>query len=311
MIKINVGHEYDDSKGKTGSSQTFFMHEDLIASRSSFIKNALNASIPTKHRDDSPADKTSQAPVVDQDESTWIDCEATDINSQDDTETPDTQSTPKALDVAKGSCDLAEKDSGAVELPEDDPKVFGNYVQLLYSGVLPIHEHPETTGTSESIEAKEKTDKDLKSAVLSAVDKEYKMLGNLYVFAEKLGDLKAKCSILSATIEATQKKRADGLRYFPCSTVIKDIYAGTKPADRMRKFLTNVALLMWHEGWGEEAKHTQYHYEYLFDVVVAMGKGRAVPTDELTLQSIEHATPYCDELEALARKEEDIKKSLE
>ena len=70
----------------------------------------------------------------------------------------------------------------------------------------------------------------------------------------------------------------------------------------MRKFLTNLAVLWWHAGWGENTTSDQYHPEYLFDVAVGMGKTRNSPRDDALIKSTADATIYINDLRNMAEK---------
>jgi hypothetical protein len=70
----------------------------------------------------------------------------------------------------------------------------------------------------------------------------------------------------------------------------------------MRKFFRDVAVFWWHTGSGEDATTEDYHPDYLFDVVVGMGKAREGPRDEALIKSTESATIYINVLKDLADK---------
>lgn len=197
----------------------------------------------------------------------------------------------------------AREDTGVVTLPDDDPEVFATYIQLLYTSTLSIFEHPKTDIRGASPDEIDKAEKKVKTAISSAVAKETAMLGHLYVLAEKLGYVDAKCSAMSAMVESAQTRRADGLCHFAPLHVIKSVYAGTKPLDPMRKFLTNVALMWWHADWPKNATSEEYHHEYLFDVVVAMGEDRVCMLDTAAIRHAENAASYCEELRRRAKKQ--------
>lgn len=86
------------------------------------------------------------------------------------------------------------------------------------------------------------------------------MLGHVYVLAEKFGSIDTKCFVVSAKFDSAHMRRH---RYCATGSVGWNIYAGTKRLDPMKKFLTNMALLLWHEGWVQNATIEYYHPEYL------------------------------------------------
>jgi hypothetical protein len=53
----------------------------------------------------------------------------------------------------------------------------------------------------------------------------------------------------------------------------------------MREFLTNLAVRYWYPGWGEKTASSNYHPEYLYDVVMGMGKARGYLRVELTFDA--------------------------
>jgi hypothetical protein len=117
-----------------------------------------------------------------------------------------------------------------VKLPEDDPVTFQRYVHLLYTDALVI-EAEEVSEPSKSTE--------------------YPHLGLLYVLAEKLQDIDAKNVVLEATLLASRREHADGIRYFPGNDMICLIYAGTGPGSPMRNLLVNFYA---YQGEGEWLK---------------------------------------------------------
>lgn len=197
---------------------------------------------------------------------------------------------------------ISNKDIEVVALPDEDPEVFAAYIQLLYTDALPIFEHPEKEIRGARPDEIDQAEKDFKTAMSRNIRREYKMLGHLYVLAEKLEDVDAKCSLISAMVESTQTTRAHGFRYFLVGSRVKNIYAGPKPLDPMRKFLTDFAVFWWYAGWGENITSEHYHPEYLFDVVVGIGKARGYPQDEALMKSTENATIDCTELRNLVKK---------
>jgi hypothetical protein len=113
MIKVIVGggdhaNESSENHAREGEGendadaddplQSFFVHKDLVTSRSEFFAKALRT-------------------ASDGGSGTWL-----------------------------------EGDEGVVRLPDDDPKVFANYLQLLYHNAVPDVNNPilEAPTTSES-----------------------------------------------------------------------------------------------------------------------------------------------------------------
>ena len=204
------------------------MHEDIIVNRSRFIKAALEAARTPTVSDKSTVDNDVQVAESDEvdcqsetdDEITWDDCESNSEGSQSGVATPSTEAASDAAEEESGENEtseeksseedfsncIAQKDTGVVTLPDEAPEVYATYIQLLYTDTLPIVKHIEKEISGASPDEIDKAEKEFKIALCRNVQKQYRMLGYLYVLAEKLGDVEAKCSVLSTMVEATQER---------------------------------------------------------------------------------------------------------
>jgi hypothetical protein len=228
VITVIVGPNDQDSEKPC--SQTFFVHKDLITSRSCFFAKALK-------------DYTGSKSVEDDGGVSWL-----------------------------------EGKEGVVRMPEDEPEVFANYVQLLYHGVIPIYDELEQAVASNTlakgITSEQKSAEHLKQAVASAAQQEYNTLAKIYVLCEKIQDTATKRLVFAAFIEATTKKRVDTRRHYLDSRAIRFIYAGTLASDPLRTFVADCYVLVGNSSWMESADF--YPHEFLYDVTLGMLKERAV-----------------------------------
>lgn len=223
IVKVIVGE--DDT------SASFFLHEDLVTSRSCFFRKALKT-----YGED-------------------------------------------------GSLQWREGEERIVKLPEDEPRVFASYVQLLYLGKLPIHKALTDIETKDSNE--------LKKLLVINVEQEYMLLARLYVFCEKVQDTKSKAAVISAFVEASCKSRANGLRHYPHTAAISCIYKGTPELDPLRDVLVDFWIFHAHSGWTGPEKVDDYPHEFTYEVMKGLIKEREKP--EAPARSRD-AAYYCEKL---------------
>ena len=114
---------------------------------------------------------------------------------------------------------LQKAESRIVKLPEDDPEIFGLYLNYVYTGHLP------TTCEAE---------KDLTAHYLSLMD-EYHQLFSVYVMAEKLLNPDAKNAAMTALVEIWT--RNPGL--VVSARTVYLVYEGTPGGSRARRFVVD------------------------------------------------------------------------
>ncbi|KAH3941401.1 hypothetical protein HBH53_201020 [Parastagonospora nodorum] len=122
-----------------------------------------------------------------------------------------------------------EARSRHVNLPEDDPQTFENYVHHLYTNTLAVKPSPvpdQYVGREEKIE-----------------------LAKLYVFAEKIQDTDTKDAVVKAMAHSSQLSRYNGKTYGSNLGVISLIYAGTAPWSPMRKLLVDIYTYQANAAW--------------------------------------------------------------
>jgi hypothetical protein len=105
----------------------------------------------------------------------------------------------------------AEREDRLVRFPEDCPKVFGIYVNFVYTNEI---------SAATELPAGE-------YAKVIQLDNEYLALSKLYVLCEKLQDTRAKNAITRAFIANSAKKDEQGIWYVPSPSMVNILYDGT------------------------------------------------------------------------------------
>lgn len=237
------------------TEQSFFVHRDLLTSRSSFFAKALKDYDKSDQRDES---------------------------SESNDESP-------------GSFKWREGNEGVVRLPVDDPVIFANYVQLLYTGALPIEDDPKKPMPDVNLseeEAKEVKHK-FGGFMSTAVQREYAALVGLYVFSEKVQDATSKRALLAGFVEASRSWE-DRASHYDGVHILRQIYSGTLPGDPIRDFLVDCHVLKGRSGWLEGHTCVDYPPEFLFDMVKCFYEKRVAPKN---ISQIKDAKHYQDKLQ--------------
>jgi hypothetical protein len=195
--------------------------------------------------------------------------------------TDNDQYSEKAGDAIQGiTMKWREDVEGVIKMPVNEPEVFTNYVQLIYTGVLPIRDElkiPERD-LDLSVDDAKKPEHDFKKQhMYPAVTQLHQALVKLYIFCDKVQDLEEKRAVLAAVVDAVQI--VYDTCYYPSSSIISMVYAGTLSSDLIRAFLVDIYVLCSWSGFAEPKDHSQFPHESLFDVMVGMFKGRTQPTD--------------------------------
>jgi hypothetical protein len=115
----------------------------------------------------------------------------------------------------------AESKDRTVRMPEDGPKTFNIYVNLIYTGrvVTDNLEKPKTRKT---------------------IGDELHVLGHLYVLSEKLQDKAAKNTAVRSLLEVALEKDAKGQTYIPYPDTIRHIYQGTCAGSLARRLMAEM-----------------------------------------------------------------------
>jgi hypothetical protein len=252
--------------------QTFSVHADLLASRSAFFAKALR-NYTKMYRGEGKEE---------------------------------------AMHNVEQQIQWREGEEGVVELPVDQPEVFANYVQLLYSGALPIFDKPERPKMDPKTMTREEVknmDADFEQLIVGAVDRMYLMLGELYVFCERIRDIAAKHNLLVAFIKESSRSRANGSTYYPDQLVVEHVYPNTLPSDPLREFLVDCYVYVGHSKW-ISGGYKDFPAEFLFDFMVSIYQVRARPEDRSRLKDTDY---YLEKLNApeSREKEEDTEMQVD
>lgn len=234
------------------ASRSFFIHAGLLTSRSPFFANALKSYKPFDENTDGKSFYDSEHQC-----SQW-----------------------------------REGMEGVVHLPQDEPEVFSNYVQLLYYGVLPIGDDPKEPEPTEDKTVLDKFKKDM----TKALSKVYLMLAKIYVLCEKLQDITSKGMLLASFIEESSRVRGDGNIHYPHLTIIGLIFFGTVEGDPLRAFVVDYYVYVAPPEWTRAME--LYSKKFLYDVMVGMIEKRAAPADISKLKDKKY---YQDKLAAFAK----------
>ncbi|KAF2122087.1 hypothetical protein BDV96DRAFT_640152 [Lophiotrema nucula] len=163
--------------------------------------------------------------------------------------------------------DWQEAEDKCVKLPDDEPKVFENYINWLYTGKIPIKCTTIPKGSRMSRE----------------VENEYTALCELFVFCEKLQDTKGKNASTKALYQGCLEERT-GTLYFPLSPAINVVYNGTPCTSPLRALLRDGFVNRSAPHWFKDGD--DYCKEFLYDVVVGMATDRAKPSIGLNLEGL-------------------------
>lgn len=278
-------------------SRSFYVHAELLTSRSRFFAKALkNYSERNKHAD--TANETTEGD-----------------KQADGTETGDIEGRSQqtrekdVANTATGSVMWLEGEEGVVSLPVDEPEVFAGYVQLLYTGLLPMYEDPPRTGqvqndahVKEQVSKRRKITPEHEEAQQRAIYRSYDKLSKLYIFCEKIQDVAAKSALLAAFVEVSLERDDNGSQWFPDTDTVRGVYAGTLALNPLRTWLVNCYVIRGRGDWMEE-KYTDFPHEFLHDVVKAMYVERGAPKDRYKIQDVKYYQDKLLEVEAAANAE--------
>lgn len=122
------------------------------------------------------------------------------------------------------------------------------------------------------------------------------LIARLYVFCEKIQDIKTKDILLFGMIRESTVLRGCGRYLHPGREHIHLLYNGTMAGDPVRKFLRNVGVWFGHKGWNPEI--SSYPQGYLTDVLAGMWEHRPKPTIFDMRKKMSDVAKYCEELQA-------------
>ena len=113
----------------------------------------------------------------------------------------------------------AESDDRTINLLEDDPNVFAQYLHFIYTNKFPTKENGAT--------------------VPEMARGEYVDLAKIYVLAERLQDTPTKNAVMKRIFTKSMKAEADGKTYVPSGKVVRIIYEGTPKGNPIRSLVVD------------------------------------------------------------------------
>lgn len=140
-----------------------------------------------------------------------------------------------------------------IKLPEDDPKVFNVYINLLYTGRV----------ATDSLESP-RTGK--------VRCEEMYALGQLYVVCEKLQDKSTKNSVIQSLLEVGLEQEPNGSSYPPNINTIICVYRGTCAGSLGRRLLVDLWVKINGEFLATNAEILPK--EFLVDLAVTLLRDR-------------------------------------
>jgi hypothetical protein len=168
-----------------------------------------------------------------------------------------------------------EDDDNVVKLTEDEPEIFGLYIQLLYSGKLPLQDTPSTKDGGKVNTNRESAEK-AKDYDGDSINEEFRKLCQVYVLSDKLQDTTAKNAIIDAYIESTNQHLKGGL---PSLEEIKIVYSGTLPSSAMRRLIVDLYVTYGNSSDIDKRDRNVLAEDFLFELVVGMLGRRSLPND--------------------------------
>ncbi|KAF2851099.1 hypothetical protein T440DRAFT_395298 [Plenodomus tracheiphilus IPT5] len=173
-----------------------------------------------------------------------------------------------------------EVEEGLVRLPEDDPTIFALYGQLLYTGRIPVFERTDEQQDYHW----SSTENDAQKLCQS----EYTSLAQLYVFAEKMQDVKAKNAVVQAIIEKINHHAKQVTHYsrgrvcFPGPVAITTIYEETASHCPGRQVLIDCYVSYADSDVMDRSDFiNSVPREFLFDLARAALVYRSAPAEKL------------------------------
>ncbi|KAI4693273.1 uncharacterized protein J4E88_001644 [Alternaria novae-zelandiae] len=142
-----------------------------------------------------------------------------------------------------------ESKNRMVRLPEDDPKVFDIYINLLYTGRLATNTLEEPKTNAHLLE-------------------EMYVLAQLYVIGEKLLDKATKNSAIQSLLEVSLEQDANGKSYPPTINTIISVYQGTCAGSLGRRLLVDLWIDIQGEFLATNAELLPK--DFLVDLAVAL-----------------------------------------
>lgn len=134
-----------------------------------------------------------------------------------------------------------ESTQKTVQLPEDEPEIFGIYVHWLYFGKLSVFRD------------------DLKSKE----QKQYRALVKAYSLGDKFMNTKFQNTVIDAIVEESVSPASDGKHYYPNGLDIEYAYNNTNTLSPLRRLLVDMYAFSGNGSWLRD-HYTKANYPQLF-----------------------------------------------
>ncbi|CAK4030501.1 unnamed protein product [Lecanosticta acicola] len=141
-----------------------------------------------------------------------------------------------------------EAQSRQLELPEDIPEVVAAYLEWIYFAALPSHSNIGLTQAE--------------------LPRHYRLLAQLYVFAEKIQDDACCNRVLASFAQRCEEPVLAGTPVLFTYETLRIIYAGTPPASPIRRFFVDVASESGHATFSRDAD--AYPREFLVELTYSL-----------------------------------------
>ncbi|KAF2869093.1 hypothetical protein BDV95DRAFT_499273, partial [Massariosphaeria phaeospora] len=122
-----------------------------------------------------------------------------------------------------------EADTRVVELSEDDPDLFGIYLNHVYTEKLPVGE----TDSDQLV----KLDY---GVFYKETQKEYDLLFRLYIFGEKVQDTLFKNDVITSVHTISSLRHMNGSWSIPTTAAVALVYDGTPEASPARRLIVDL-----------------------------------------------------------------------
>ncbi|EED24537.1 conserved hypothetical protein [Talaromyces stipitatus ATCC 10500] len=133
-----------------------------------------------------------------------------------------------------------ESAQNTIELPDDEPEIFGLYHHWLYYGTLPVF--------------------------CDDVNVEYVNLIDAYTLGDKLLDTRFQDTAIDAIIERSISKGSDGKMWYPGQGVIEHAYNNTNESALVRTLLVDMYVSAGHGAWLRDCGTTDFPQSFLFEL---------------------------------------------
>ena len=128
--------------------------------------------------------------------------------------------------------DWKEGQERKIDLPDDDPTMFANYLHFCYTGKLATNSHANEVITD-----------------CRVFEDEITLLSALYVLGEKLQDSHFKNAVLDAFIEIAAIEDTETFILYPTGAAVNRIYRGTGKRSLARKLLVDMDVACGISEW--------------------------------------------------------------